>query len=97
MKPSIALGQHKEEVRKVLERFHVKNPKVFGSVARGEDTEKSDIDILIEVDKDISYYELAQIETELEAILGCRVDVVTRACLAPDVAERAEADLLPIS
>ena len=96
MKPSIALEQHKEEVRKVLDRFHVKNPRIFGSVARGEDTEKSDIDILVEVDEDISYYELAQIEIELEAILGFRVDAVTRGCLAPDVAERAEADLLPI-
>lgn len=70
-----------------MSRFHTRNPKIFGSVSRGEDTEASDLDISIEVDQGISYYDLAQIEIELEAILGCKVDVVTRGCLAPDVAE----------
>jgi uncharacterized protein len=96
MKPSISLTRHSKEVREVLSRFHTRNPKIFGSVSRGEDTEASDLDILIEVDQGISYYDLAQIEIELEAILGCKVDVVTRGCLAPDVAEHAEADLRPM-
>jgi predicted nucleotidyltransferase len=41
-------------------------------------------------------HDLADIEIELEAILGCKVEVLTKGFLAPDVAEWAEADLLPI-
>ena len=44
----------------------------------------------------MSLYDLAAVEIELQVILGCKVEVVTKGFLAPDVAERAEADLLPI-
>ena len=49
MKPSIALQAHREEVREVLERFRMRNPRIFGSTARIEDTDKSDLDILVDV------------------------------------------------
>ncbi len=97
MKPSTALEIHRAQIREVLERFGMINPRVFGSTARGEDEEKSDLDILVEVSPHTSLYDLAQVEIELEAILGCKVEVVTRGFLAPDVIERAEADLMPVS
>jgi predicted nucleotidyltransferase len=95
MKPSESLRQHVDEVRDVIARYPVRNPQIFGSVARGEDTGKSDIDILVEPDGHASLYDLARLELELESILGCKVDVLTPASLAPDVAARARADLTP--
>jgi uncharacterized protein len=96
MKPSTSLEQHRDQVREVLQRFGFANPRIFGSAARGEDTEQSDLDILVDAPAGTSLYHLAGAEIEIEAVLGCRVEVLTRGFLAPDVAERAEADLLPI-
>jgi predicted nucleotidyltransferase len=72
------------------------NPRVFGSAARSEDTEKSDLDILIEAPPGTTLYDLARVELELEAVLGCKVEVLTKGFLAPDVAKNAEVDPIPI-
>jgi uncharacterized protein len=96
MKPSILLEKHRDQVREVLQRFRMENPRIFGSAARGEDTEQSDLDILVDVPPGTSLYDLAGVEIELEALLGCKVEVLTKGFLAPDVAEQTEADLVPI-
>jgi|ERR1700726_510789 len=93
MKPSIALQAHREEVREVLERFRMRNPRIFGSTSRSEDTDNSDLDILVDVPPGASLYDLAQVEMELEAVLGCKVEVLTKGFMAPDVLDRAESPL----
>ncbi len=72
------------------------NPKVFGSAARGDDTEGSDLDILVEAPPGTTFYDLARVELELEGVLGCKVEVLTRDSLSPDIAKNVEADLAPI-
>jgi predicted nucleotidyltransferase len=96
MRPSISVAKHGDQVRKILEGFRMRNPQLFGSVARGDDTENSDLDILVEVPPGTTFYDLARAELELEAVLGCKVEVLTKDSLAPDIAEKAEADLAPI-
>ena len=96
MRPSIALENHRGQVRAILSRFHMLAPQVFGSVARGEDTEQSDLDLLVSAPPGTSLYDLARVEIELEAVLGCRVEVMTRGFLTPDIARRAEADLVDV-
>jgi predicted nucleotidyltransferase len=93
MKPSMALKRHRERVHEVLAGFRMRNPRIFGSTARGEDTDISDLDILIDAPPDASLYDLMQVEMELEAILGCKVEVLTEGFMAPDILDRAEADL----
>ena len=48
MKPSEALHLHRDAIRRVVERNDACNPRVFGSVVHGKDTEASDIDILVD-------------------------------------------------
>jgi uncharacterized protein len=48
MKPSEALPQHRERIRRLVSEAGMTNPRVFGSVLRGEDTEESDLDILVD-------------------------------------------------
>ena len=48
VKPSISLEKNRARVREVLHRFRMGNPRIFGSAARGEDNEQSDLDILID-------------------------------------------------
>lgn len=75
----------------------MREPRMFGSVARGEDTETSDLDILVEAPPGTSFYDLARVELELEEVLGCRIEVLTKGSLAPDVMENVEADLTPVT
>src|SRR5436305_518165 len=97
MRPSIALSEHARQVREVLTRFGMSNPRIFGSVARGEDTDKSDLDLLVDARPGRPLYDLAGVETELEAMNGCKVEAMTKGLLAADVPERAEADQPPIA
>lgn len=94
MRPSISLENNRGRVREVLQRFGMTNPRVFSSAARGEDTDESDLDILVDAPPGTSLYDLAAVEVELETILRCKVEVLTKGFLASDVAERAEVDLL---
>ena len=96
MKPSVSIARHGSQVRQILDRFRMRNPRVFGSVARGLDVEGSDLDLLVEAPPGTTFYDLARAELELEQILGCKVEVLTRASLAPDIAENVEADLIRI-
>ena len=72
------------------------NPRIFGSAARGEDIDGSDLDILVEAPPGATLYDLAQVEIELESVLGCKVEVLTKGFLAPDVAENVRPDLTPL-
>lgn len=51
---------------------------MFGSVARGEETPSSDLDFLVEFEPGSSLFDLAHLQDDLEALLGVRVDVVSR-------------------
>lgn len=70
MRPSKALERYRDQMLAVIARYPVSNPRVFGSVARGEDVEGSDVDILVDRDGNLSLFDLAKLEIELERILG---------------------------
>ncbi|HEY5604175.1 MAG TPA: nucleotidyltransferase family protein [Gammaproteobacteria bacterium] len=83
MKPSIAYQQHREAIRQIVERHHAKNPRIFGSVLHGQDTDESDLDILIETTEETSLFDIGAIRAELIELLGVDVDVLTPGAL-PD-------------
>jgi predicted nucleotidyltransferase len=95
VRPSEALAKHRDEVLRIIARYPVCNPRVFGSTARGEDTEDSDLDILVD-DCHASTFDLAALELELEELLRSHVDVRTPGDLATDVAGRVSYDLKPL-
>jgi predicted nucleotidyltransferase len=96
MRPSTSIAEHGDQVREILERAGLRNARLFGSTARGEDTDQSDVDLLVEAPLGTTLYDLARVELALEDLLGCKVEVVTQGFLAPDVAENVEPDLTPI-
>lgn len=77
MRPSEALARHREEVLEIISRYPVRNPRIFGSVARGEDTEESDVDILVDRIGPLSYFDIFRLEDEIKSVLGCEVEVFT--------------------
>jgi hypothetical protein len=81
MRPSIALQRHRDRIREIALSHRVTNVRVFGSALRGEDTEESDLDLLVEPTKETTYFDLGAIQYELSELLGLPVDVLTRASL----------------
>ena len=77
MRPSEALAKHRDEVLAIIARYPVSNPRLFGSVARGEDVEGSDIDILVDGQKGATFIDLARLEIEIENLLNVPVGVHT--------------------
>lgn len=77
MKPSQALASHRVDIRRVVESHRARNARVFGSVIHGEDTEGSDLDILIDPTPETTLMDVAAIQVELERLLGISVDVLT--------------------
>lgn len=61
---------------------------IFGSMARGEATKKSDIDLIVRFSKRKSLLSLVRLERELSEALGRRVDLLTEAALSPYLRER---------
>lgn len=74
----------------------VTNPRIFGSVARGQEQPGSDIDILADFPPGISLLGLGRVAEALEAIAGARVDLVPAADLKPAVRRQVEAELVPL-
>ena len=79
------IERHRDEIRKVAARHGVTRVRVFGSVARGESGPDSDLDLLVETGPKTSSWFPAGLIIDLEALLGCRVDVVTERGLHPDL------------
>lgn len=77
MKPSTALESHRAAVRRIVESHRARNARVFGSVAHGNDTSASDLDLLIDTTPDTTLMDVAAIQVELETLLGVTVDVLT--------------------
>lgn len=97
MRPSEALELNRDKVREIIARYPVSNPRIFGSVARGEDGEASDIDILVEPEFDVTtFVHLIELEQELTALLGKHVDVVTPGGFSEKMAIRVKRDAQPI-
>ena len=77
MRPSEALDAHRQEIRDIVAAHRATNARVFGSVARGVDTEGSDLDILIDPSQGTSLFDLGAIRYKLRALLKVEVDVLT--------------------
>ena len=89
------IEQHRARIDAILTRYGASNPRLFGSVARGDATEGSDIDLLVDLDPAADgnpLLRVAGIAEELSTLLGMHVDVVTDVLLRDQVATSANAD-----
>ncbi len=89
------LHRLKADIYQIAQKHNASKVYVFGSCARKEDTENSDIDILVELERGATMFDLMDIQDELELLLNCKVDVVSKAGLhpyiAPDILQEAVA------
>lgn len=96
MKPSEALHSNRAVIRRVVEAHRARNARVFGSVLHGQDTDSSDLDILIDPTPETTLMDAAAIQVELQRLLGVSVDVLTPRALPDQFRNRVLAEALPI-
>jgi predicted nucleotidyltransferase len=91
------LRSQKPAIERAARNAGARNVRVFGSVARGEDTVESDVDVLVDASvlKD-GVIGLIRLRRELEELLGANVDLTTPQLLAPEVAASALAEAIPL-
>jgi hypothetical protein len=80
--------QWRADILRLAERHGARNVRVFGSVARGEETDASDLDLLVEMEPGRNYFDLVAFWQDLEETLGARVDVITDGGVSPYLSER---------
>ena len=93
-----AVAARREQLGEVLRRYGASNPRLFGSVARGDATTDSDIDVLVDLDPagGNPLMRVAGLSEEFRSVLGVDVDVVAAELLRDGVAETALADAVAL-
>lgn len=90
------LKARREEILRIAARHGARNLRVFGSVARGEADEQSDIDLLVEMEPGRSLLDHAALWLELQELLGRKVDVVSERGIKPRIRDRVLAEAVPL-
>ncbi len=96
MKPSEALKAHRAEILRIVQMNNALNARVFGSVLHGEDTESSDLDLLVDPTPKTSLLDIARIQKGLTAVLGVPVDVLTPKALPEKFRAQVLAEAQPV-
>ncbi|SMD02974.1 nucleotidyltransferase family protein [Rhizobium sp. RU36D] len=97
MRPSEALEKNREAIREATQRFNAANPRVFGSVARGEDGPDSDLDILVDDLPGSTLFSLGGLQDTLEHIMrGVPVHLLTPGDIPDELRSRIMAEAKPI-
>jgi len=96
MRPSEALRNNRESIRQIVLAHHATNVRFFGSVLRGDDTEDSDLDLLIDPTHETSLMDIGAIRYKLKMLLGVSVDVLTPNSLPETFRDKIIKEALPV-
>ena len=96
MRPSSALKPHRDEIRRLVQQARAINPRVFGSVLRGRDTESSDLDILVDPLPGTTLFDVGGLQIALEELLGVPVGLLTPGEFPKRSRERVLSEAVPV-
>ncbi|WP_019508656.1 nucleotidyltransferase family protein [Pleurocapsa sp. PCC 7319] len=82
------LQTQRQAILRIAQIYGAKNLRIFGSVARGEDDDQSDLDLLVDLEPGRSLFDLGGLAIDLQDLLGCSVDVVTEKGLKQRIRDR---------
>jgi len=96
MKPSEALNKNRVQIRQIVASHHASNARVFGSVAKGEDTDQSDLDILIDPTNETTLFDIGAIRRKLKSLLEVTVYVLTPNALPDHLRDEVISSSIPV-
>ena len=97
MDKQTVLTRLKEDFLQIQRRFLVKRLSVFGSVARGQGDDSSDVDVLVSFEQKASFDLFMDLKFYLEDLLGTGVDLVTDKAIRPQVRRAIEGELIDVA
>jgi predicted nucleotidyltransferase len=90
------LNQNRTQILQSAAKYGARNLRVFGSIARGSATDRSDVDILVDLEEGRSLLDQIGLQQELEELLGRRVDVVVEGGISPYLQKRILSEAVPL-
>ena len=90
------IERKKEDMVRLADEHGAKNVRVFGSVARGQDKDASDLDVLVELDPGRSILDQVALQQDLSELIGVKVDVVVDGGISPYLEKRILAEAVPL-
>lgn len=90
------LRRNRDEILRLATAHGARNIRVFGSVARGDADEESDVDFLVDLEPGRSLLDLGGLLMDMRKLLGRRVDVVTEKGLRPRIRDRVFREAVPL-
>ncbi len=90
------LGQKRQDVLRIADKYGARRVRMFGSMARGEADAQSDVDVLVDLEPGRPLLDLGGLQFELEALFGRPVDVVTERGLKPRIRDRVLREAVPV-
>lgn len=90
------LPQHRDTIRRMVLKSGMANPRLLGSVLHGDDTNESDLDLLVDPSPETSLLDVAKLQIEIEAAVGIKVDVRTPKFLPATFRAKVLAEAVPV-
>ena len=90
------LKERRQEILALATRHGARHIRVFGSVARGEADEESDVDFLVDMEQGRSLLDMGGLLMDLRDLLGCKVDVATEKALHPRMRDHVLEEAVPL-
>ena len=87
---------NRSAILEVAKNYGAYNVRIFGSVARGESTKNSDLDLLVDLENGRTLFDLGGLHADLEEMLHCTVDIVTENGLDPLIREQVLHEAVPL-
>lgn len=90
------LKERRNEIIRIAAKYGARNVRLFGSVARGEALQDSDVDLLVDLEPGRSLFDLGGLLMDLQDLLSCKVDVVTEKGLRSRIRDRVLKEAKPL-
>lgn len=90
------VDRHRDQILRVAREHGASRVRIFGSLARGDETEGSDLDLLVTLEEGRSLLDIVAIKQDLEELLGRGVDVLTDRSLSPYLRDRVLAEAVAL-
>ena len=99
MRASQLLEKYSNEIKSIARRYEqegIRNLRVFGSIAKGLDTDESDVDFLVDTEPAVTLFTIGGMHYELEQLLGSKFDLITSGSLPEALKSKILAEAKPI-
>ena len=86
----------KNKILPILKKYNIKKAGIFGSYVRGEQKKRSDVDILVEVKKEMGLFEFIELKNTLEKAVKRKIDLVEYNCIRKELKENILSEEIPL-